>query len=57
MNDNRQQLPPFLGRLLCLIGIHDFRVIDVTYGFGTGGSVEKVECRRCGAVTTRTADS
>jgi len=55
MSDKRQQLPPFLGRLLCLIGLHDFRVTDVTFGFGSGGSVEKVECRRCGAVTTRSA--
>jgi len=55
MGDKHQQLPPFLGRLLCFIGIHDFRVTDVTFGFGSGGSVEKVECRRCGAVTTRRA--
>jgi hypothetical protein len=45
----------FLGHLLCLLGIHDFRVIDATLGFGAGGGVEKVECRRCGLVTTRRA--
>lgn len=44
-----------LGRLLCWLGIHDFRVIDRTFGFGAGGDVEKVECRRCGAVTSRRA--
>ena len=42
-----------LGQLLCLVGLHDFRTIDVTYGFGQGGSVAKVECRRCGFTTTR----
>ena len=43
------------GRLLCWLGIHDFRVIDVTLGFGEAGGVEKVECRRCGVVMSRSA--
>ncbi|MFQ5775527.1 MAG: hypothetical protein ACE5GS_13480 [Kiloniellaceae bacterium] len=42
-----------LGRILCFLGLHDFQVIDVTYGFGAGGSVAKVQCRRCGLTTTR----
>ena len=42
-----------LGRLLCWLGFHDFRVIDATLGFGPGESVERVECRRCGSQTTR----
>ncbi len=42
-----------LGRLLCWLGIHSFRVIDRTYGFGAGGDIEKVECRRCGIVMSR----
>ena len=45
-----------LTQLLCLVGLHDFHVIDVTFGFGQGGSVAKVECRRCGLVTTRQTD-
>lgn len=45
-----------LGRLLCLIGIHDFRVIDATFSFGPGSGVQKVQCVRCGYVTTRTND-
>ncbi len=44
-----------VGRILCWLGFHDFRVIDVTFGFGEGGSVERVECRRCGVLTTRQA--
>jgi hypothetical protein len=47
------KLPPLLGRLLCWLGIHDMQVIDKTFGFGDGGGVEKVECRRCGATMTR----
>lgn len=40
-------------RLLCLFGLHDYRVVEVTVSFGLSGAVEKVECRRCGHVTTR----
>jgi hypothetical protein len=40
-------------RVLCFLGLHDFQVVDVTFSFGPGGSVSKVECRRCGYVTTR----
>jgi len=47
------KLPSLLGRLLCWLGFHDYRVIDKTFGFGAGGGVEKVECRRCGVTITR----
>lgn len=40
-------------RALCLFGIHDYRLIDVTFGFGSGGNVQRVRCRRCGHATTR----
>lgn len=40
-------------RLLCLMRFHAFHVVEVTLGFGPSGAVEKVECRRCGRVTTR----
>ncbi len=49
------KLLPILGRFLCWLGFHDFRVIDRTFEFGAGGSVEKVECRRCGVIMTRQA--
>ena len=35
-------------KLLCWLGIHQYKIIDVTYGFGPGGSVETIECRVCG---------
>ena len=44
-----------IGRLLCALGLHDFHVIEVSMGFGPSGDVAKVECRRCGLVTTRRA--
>ncbi len=40
-------------RLLCFLGFHDFRVVEVTMGFGFSAAVEKVECRRCGHLTAR----
>ena len=40
-------------RLLCQLGLHDFKVVEVTLGFGPTGAVEKVECRRCGRLVTR----
>ena len=41
------------GRILCFLGFHDFKMIDASFSFGPGGSVSRVECRRCGYVTTR----
>jgi len=41
------------GRVLCALGIHDFRILEVRFGFGAGNHIEKIECRRCGLVTTR----
>lgn len=46
------KLPPLLGRFLCWLGFHDFRIVSKTFGFGTEG-VEKDECRRCGVTVTR----
>ena len=48
------KLPPQIGRFLCWLGFHDFRVVSKTFGFGTDG-VEKDVCRRCGHTITRKA--
>ena len=57
LNDERidfaRRLPAFVGRLLCLVGFHDYRVLEARFGFGQGNRIEKVECRRCGQVSTR----
>jgi hypothetical protein len=52
-NDRASRLPAIVGRLLCLLGLHDVRVLEVRFGFGQGNHIEKVECRRCGLVSTR----
>ena len=49
------EVPGFIGRLLCRLGFHSFRVIEATLGFGDAGNVEKVECRRCGVFMSREA--
>ncbi len=57
MNHDRNQLgkrlPAAVGRLLCTLGVHEFRVLEVRFGFGQGNRIERVECRRCGLVSTR----
>jgi hypothetical protein len=41
--------------LLCRLGMHDFKAIDFTFGFGVGGNVETLQCQHCGLkVTQRT---
>ncbi len=49
------KIPPGISRLFCWLGWHDFRVIDTSFGFGALGNVERVQCRRCGVIITRSA--
>jgi hypothetical protein len=37
-----------LNLLLCWLGIHRNKVIDVSFGFGPGGAVKTVQCKICG---------
>ncbi len=37
-----------LGRFLCWLGLHRFRVIQKSFEFSTDEGVETVECQRCG---------
>ena len=48
-----KSLRRWFGLVLCWVGIHDLRVIEVITGFGVGGPVQRVECQRCGRVRTR----
>ena len=34
--------------LLCLLGVHRYKVIDVTFGFGAFGTTKKIKCKICG---------
>ena len=56
MSQRVPELVKRLSRLLCLLGIHDFRILEVKFGFGVGSRIEKVECRRCGLITSRRSD-
>ena len=53
MAESRVRMPNWIGRLLCRLGFHDDRLIEVIVAFGASGQVRKVECRRCGYATTR----
>jgi len=49
------KLPSLLGRLLCRLGFHDYRVLEIMFKFRFGGSIKMVECRRCGVTVNRQA--
>jgi hypothetical protein len=34
--------------LLCWLGIHRYKTIDSTFGFGPSGTVRKIQCKICG---------
>ena len=34
--------------LLCWLGIHRYRVVDTTFGFGAAGTTQRLQCRNCG---------
>ena len=37
-----------IGLLLCWLGIHRYRIINSTFGFGPGGAVNRVQCKISG---------
>ena len=37
-----------LGLLLCWLGIHRYKVIDISFGFAAGDSVKRIKCKICG---------
>ena len=55
MMDEPNKMPAWIGQLLCRLSLHDYRLIEEVVGFGAGGSVQKLACRRCGKTTTRRA--
>ena len=36
------------GLLLCWLGIHRYKVIDISFGFAAGDSVRTIKCKICG---------
>ena len=37
-----------LALLLCWLGIHRYKVIDISFGFAAGDSVKTIKCKICG---------
>ena len=42
-----------LGLLLCWLGIHRYKVVDISFGFAAGDSVRTVKCKICGVEEIR----
>ena len=42
-----------LGLLLCWLGIHRYKVIDISFGFAAGDSVRTIKCKICGITKIR----
>ncbi len=42
----------FLGRFLCDLGLHNYRLTEKSIGFTAGPEVTYSQCRRCGRTTT-----
>ena len=36
-----------LSLLLCWLGVHQYKIIDVSYGFGASDSIKTLECKIC----------
>ena len=53
--EHKDTVRRFMGRLLCLIRFHDFKVTDRSFEFGAGG-IETVECRRCEMIVRRSVN-
>ena len=52
--DNILNLMKFkLSLLLCWLGIHRYKIISSTFGFGPGGTVKRVQCKICGISNVR----
>ena len=54
MDDEGIPLARRLARLLCRVGLHDFRIVEVSVGFGDGTGVVTETCQRCGLTVRRT---
>ena len=39
-----------IGLLLCWLGIHRYKVIDISFGFAAGDSVRTIKCKICGII-------
>ena len=42
-----------LNLLLCWLGIHRYKVIDISFGFGPSGAIKTIQCKICGIKKTK----
>ena len=43
----------FVNLILCKLGIHRYKVVDVSFSFGASGTIKTIQCRFCGIKKTR----
>ena len=37
-----------LSLLLCWLGVHRYKIIDISFGFAAGDTVKTIKCKICG---------
>ncbi len=40
-------------KILCFMGIHDYKTLNIEFGFGPTDRVTTLECKRCGYITIK----
>jgi hypothetical protein len=39
-----------LAYLLCFLGLHRYKIINIDFSFGKAGNIMKVQCKICGYI-------
>ena len=42
--------------LLCYLGFHQHKIVDMKFGFGDSGKIMTVKCKNCGAIEIKEGD-
>jgi len=43
-------------KLLCLVGLHNYKTINIEFGFNPTDRVTTLECKNCGYTKIKTGD-
>ena len=45
-----------LTKLMCLLGLHNYKTINIEFGFNPTDIVTTLECKNCGYIKIKTGD-
>ena len=45
-----------LAKILCYLRIHDYKTLNIEFGFGPTDRVTTLECKRCGYTIVKAGD-